>query len=153
MKWIALIAAVLQFLAFWFAAPELLGENTLKRFERGLNRLFTLIPMIAIPAGMVVYGGTFLTLAFLKIMKAQDSGIEVNEMTTYYVSLAIGTAAYFWFILRYKRIKQWLEQRVSKPLVEQLIHRSEVRKNALVIGAVLFSLGFILQVITIVLSS
>ncbi len=63
MKWLNLLGLSLQFFAFWFAAPELLGPQTLARFEKGLISILAKVPtlLIALVAtgagfGMSLYG-------------------------------------------------------------------------------------------------
>ncbi len=44
MKWFAIAGLIMQFVAFWLAAPELLGVDALKRFENGLVKLLSRLP-------------------------------------------------------------------------------------------------------------
>ena len=38
-----------------------------------------------------------------------------------------------------------LDKHLAQPLLQRLIHQSEIRKNALIVGAFLFTIGFAIQ--------
>ena len=152
MKWLAIIGLTLQFLAFWFAAPELLGEQTLQRFQNSLKKVLSVLPIIIILAIVFGYGLTFSIIGIMKGMRAAETGIEESEMYSYFIVMGICTLMYFVFLGFYKKIKYWLEQKLAIPLVNQLIQNSQARSSALVVGAVLFSLGFVIQIVVLVLS-
>tara|TARA_B110000046_G_scaffold183520_1_gene219774 strand:+ start:660 stop:848 length:189 start_codon:yes stop_codon:yes gene_type:complete len=59
---------------------------------------------------------------------------------------------YFIFIFASKRIQRWLAKTVADPLIDKLIDQGETRKNALIIGAVLFTVGFLVQTLSILFS-
>ncbi len=150
MKWVNAIGLLLQFIAFWLAAPELLGELTLRRFEKGLKKLVTLLPMIIIWVVILGYGVTSLILSLLKGFDAAKNGTTAESLTLFYIKLGVATIAYFVFMFFYKRIKKGLETKLAQPLVEKLINNTETRKQSLILGAILFSLGFMLQFIVAV---
>lgn len=150
MKWVNAIGLLLQFVAFWLAAPELLGEPTLRRFEKGLKKLVTQLPMIIIWIVILGYGVTSLVISLLKGWDAAKNGTSAESMTAFYITLGIASGLYFIFMIFYKRIKKGLETKLAQPLVEKLINNTETRKQSLILGAVLFSLGFMLQFIVIV---
>jgi hypothetical protein len=152
MKWIIATALILQFIAFWFAAPELLGEKTLKRMRLQLQKLLSFLPMLIIWVVVLGYGLTFTISGLIKAYKGATSGISQSEIVNYYVILGICTIAYFIFIFRYKKIKNALDQRLAMPLVNKLIERSEFRSTALTIGAILFTLGFIIQLAVVLMT-
>lgn len=151
MRWVNAIGLLLQFVAFWLAAPELLGEPTLRRFEKGLKKLVTQLPIIIIWIVIIGFGVTSLVLSLMKGLDAARNGITENEMNTFYIKLAIVSGLYFIFIAFYKRIKKGLKTKLAQPLVEKLINNTETRKQFLILGAVLFSLGFMLQFIVAVI--
>ncbi len=152
MKWINSFGLILQFLAFWFAAPELLGAATLQRFEAGLQKLIARLPVFLILIVVLAYGVTFTVLGVTKGIEAGKNGIEVSEYRSYIITMAVCSLLYLFFIIFYKRIKNWLEVKVAQPLTQRLIHNNETRKAALVTGAFLFTLGFIMQLIVVLLS-
>ena len=51
-----------------------------------------------------------------------------------------------------KRTQRWASAVLAEPLVQRLIHNNESRRLALVVGAILFTLGFLCQVVAVVLS-
>lgn len=152
MKWVNLFGLILQFAAFWFAAPELLGKSTLERFEIGLKRLVSAIPMIVIMLIILVYTATTAGYGIYKGMKGASEGLEEGEMVNYFITMGMAFTVYFIFIFLSKRIQFWLAKRVADPLIDRLINQGETRKQALIIGAVLFTLGFLLQSVSILFS-
>lgn len=151
MKWVNAIGLLLQFVAFWLAAPELLGEPTLRRFEKGLKKLVTQLPIIIIWIVILGFGITSLVISLMKGWDAARNGTTENEMNDFYIKLAIVCGLYFVFIAFYKQIKKGLETKLAQPLVEKLINNTETRKQSLILGAILFSLGFMLQFIVAII--
>lgn len=151
MKWVNAIGLLLQFIAFWLAAPELLGEPTLRRFEKGLKKLVTQLPIIIIWIVVLGYGITSISLSLIKGLDAAKNGITVESLTQFYILLGIFSFLYILFMVFYKRIKKGLETKLAQPLVEKLINNTETRKQALILGAVLFSVGFILQFVVVLI--
>jgi len=145
MKWINASGLILQFLAFWFAAPELLGESTLKRFESGLRKFIGRIPILLLMVGVLAYAFLFAVIGLMKGLDAAKHGMEETEMYRFFWVLGLSSLAYFVAIIFYKRILNWLDRKLALPLTEKLIHNNQTRKTALLIGGVLFSIGFILQ--------
>lgn len=150
MKWVNAIGLLLQFIAFWLAAPELLGENTLRRFEKGLKKLVSLLPLIIIWTVILTYGITSLVTSIVKGLDAAKNGTSTESLTSFYIILGVATFLYFLFMIFYKRIKKGLETKLAQPLVEKLINNTETRKQALILGAVFFSIGFMMQFIVAV---
>ena len=152
MKWLNLISIILQFVAFWFAAPELLGAATLKRFEIGLRKAIALLPMLVMFIVALGYGLTFSVLGLLKGIKGSKEGITISEFYSFITVLTIATLAYFVLIAFRKKLMAWLDIKLAKPLTEKLISNNEARSTALVIGAILFTLGFIVQLVVVLIS-
>jgi hypothetical protein len=145
MKWVNALGLTFQFISFWFAAPELLGEQTLKRMESGLKTLITKIPVILVMLFCCGYGLTFSVMGIVKGLNASKEGITASEYYSFMAVLTISLMIYLLFIIYYKRINRWLENSIAQPLTQRLIHNNEARQNALLIGAALFSIGFLLQ--------
>ena len=62
-KWTDRVGMILVFFAFWFAAPELLGEETLRRYTKG--GLFAASLLLACLVWLVVFiflGGSLLLI-------------------------------------------------------------------------------------------
>lgn len=151
MKWLNALGLLLQFLSFWFAAPELLGTSALKRFENALRKLLSLIPLLIVMIVIGGYGFSFCYIGITKGMQAAETGMEQGEIYQFYIVFIAATLAYFVFMFYYKRIRKWLDLKVALPLTEKLIHNNETRSTALIIGAVLFTIGFMLQFVLVLL--
>jgi hypothetical protein len=151
MKWINIIGLCLQFFAFWLAAPELLGAETMKRFESGLVKFVSRLPSISI--GLI---GLFAGIGMAAF--GIYSGLHASENSAsnpLKPMILIGVASAFYMlymIFFYKKLQNFIEQSFAKPLIEKLINNSESRKTALVFGAILFTAGFVLQLIVLVMS-
>lgn len=148
MKWINIIGFVFQFLSFWFAAPELLGSDTLKRFEEGLIKLMSRLPALLLGGGGVVFG---LMMGIYGVYKGASADAQTNYTQTFFIIIGI-SVLYFVLILFYKKIERWIERKFAKPTIENLIKNNESRKTALMIGAVLFTVGFMCQLVVMVLT-
>lgn len=152
MKWLNAFGLLLQFLSFWFAAPELLGDSFLKRMQGGLKAFVTKFSVVIFMIVILGYGLTFSVLGIVKGMKAAEEPISQNEMIRYYLVFGIATFAYLLFIFNFKKIKLWLDNKIAGPLVERLIQNPDLRKNALITGAILFTMGFLMQFFSIIIS-
>lgn len=151
MKWINAVGLILQFAAFWLVAPELLGESALKRFKNGLETFLARLPMAIFMIIILVFSFGFGGLGIWKGMQAAEHGIEAGEITRFYVLLGVGMLIYFVFLIFSKRMVRWISEKFSKPLVQKLIQEDRMRKNALVIGAILFTTGFLFQLAAILI--
>ena len=81
----------------------------------------------------------------LKGIEASEIGVEKAEMYRYYFVIVLSSVVYLVFMLFYKRIIKNLDKHLAQPLLQRLIHQSEIRKNALIVGAFLFTIGFAIQ--------
>ncbi len=152
MKWLSAFGLICQFVAFWFAAPELLGESTLTRMQHGIRKLVTWIPIIITLLIILSYGVTFIGISGYNTYQMYKNGEPVIDMYRYFIYMGIFTTLYMLFIFRYKKIRSYLENRVAIPLTDRLLNSNETRKNALIIGALLFTIGFVLQLVVVLLS-
>ena len=147
-KWLNLAGLVFQFVAFWFAAPELLGADTLKRFENGLVKTLSQLPGILLGvAGFAV--GTGLGIYGMYTGMQGDATKVVRAMI--WIGVLFGLYLIF-MIFYYKRLQHYLKHRVAEPLLQMLIANNEARKTALVVGAILFTVGFIAQLMAITIA-
>lgn len=73
MKWLTFFGLIFQFVAFWFAAPELLGGVTLKRFEKGLISFIRKLPTLLIVAIAVMLGLTIIIFGIQQGIKASEN--------------------------------------------------------------------------------
>jgi hypothetical protein len=148
MKWINILGLCLQFLAFWFAAPELLGVDALKRFEKGLIKLISNLP------GMV-FGFAGFSLGIILGVYGMKTGMEGNKDALIEALIIIGVVMVIYMVFMiffYKPLQRKLEKAVATPLLIKLINNNHARKTALITGALFFTLGFLLQLTAVVFS-
>lgn len=151
MKWLNILGLILQFLSFWLAAPELLGAATLKRFESGLIKIASRVPSIALGIIGLIFGIGMATYGTYTGMNAAE-GDSGDPFQTMMIILAISIAYMIYVFIFYKRIQRFLERVFAKPMINMLITNNESRKVSLIIGAVLFTIGFLCQLTALVLS-
>jgi len=152
MKWINALGLLLQFVSFWFAAPELLGVNTLKRFENSLRKFVASLPLIILMGIILVYAVSLSALGIFKGIEANEKGIAKSDMIQVYLTMGVCFLFYLVFLFFFKRLKKWLDINLAQPLVYGLINNNKTRSSALMVGAVLFTLGFLLQMLVVFLS-
>lgn len=152
MKWLNAAGLLLQFLSFWFAAPEILGDGFLKSMQAGLKSFVTKISVLVVIVVVLGYGLTFSIMGILKGMSASETPVTKSEMMQYYIAFGMATLLYLIFIFNYKKIRAYIDRRVAGPLIEKLIFNADLRKNALITGAILFTIGFLTQFMVILLS-
>ena len=90
MKWLNILGMLLQFLSFWCAAPELLGEPTMRRLETGMTRFVARIPVILVFGGMLLYAigmGIFGVVEGLRASRGESVPLDT---TSYYVFVGVG---------------------------------------------------------------
>jgi len=149
MKWLNALGMLFEFLSFWLAAPEILGNNGLNRLKHVLTMLITNLSVIVISLIVLGYGLGFTLTGIIQGLNASEFGATKAELIRYYLILFAGTALYFIFILRYRKIKAWIDTKIAVPLIENLINNDTLRKKSLVAGATLFTFGFLIQFIII----
>ncbi len=147
-KWITVAGLCMQFVAFWLAAPELLGVDALKRFENGLVKLLSRLPGYTI--GFIGFAtGVSLGVYGMMVGMKGDAALVKEAM----IWIGVVFLLYIMFVIFfYKRLQNYLKRNVAEPLIQNLITNNQTRKTALVAGAVLFSLGFVCQVVSIIIS-
>ncbi|MBL7953246.1 MAG: hypothetical protein JNM62_16180 [Flavobacteriales bacterium] len=152
LKWLNILGMVLQFISFWCAAPELLGESAMKRLENGMTRFVARIPVIIVFGSMMTYAlaaGLFGVYEGLSASRGEEPLVSTRY---YFLFMGFIMAVYLVFMVFYKRVLAYLEQRLAQPLVHHLVVNADARRNALVLGAVLLTLGFLLQLVVALLT-
>ena len=133
--WVNRVGIVLEFLSFWFAAPEILGEERLRalerRVERGISLLAVAMAMIAGLAGMMGLVG----LTAVTIM-----GEEAMADWGWVAGIALMAGIGMWLAIMY-------EQKALPRLLRVLADDTRIRRRSLAMGAVLFVVGFLLQLV------
>ena len=151
MKWINLTGLLLQFIAFWLAAPELLGQEALKRFEKGLVSFISTLPSILMGLLGIGFGASMAFYGISEGLKAAE-GAQTDIVQTMVLIAMISVILMVYFLVFAKRTQKWMKRKFAEPLMTRLIENNESRKQALIVAAVLFSIGFLLQVVAIALT-
>ncbi|MFT5511798.1 MAG: hypothetical protein ACI8SE_000191 [Bacteroidia bacterium] len=120
--------------------------------QSGIQKLVTYIPIIISLVVVFGYGLTFIGISAYNVYQMSKTGEVAINPTRYFVAFGIFTALYVVFIFRYKKIKAFLETKVAIPLTYKILHNGEMRKNALIIGAILFTIGFFAQLTAAILA-
>ena len=152
MKWLNILGMLLQFLSFWCAAPELLGEATMQRLEKGMTRFVARIPVIIVFGGMMAYAlaaGLFGVYEGITAARGEQPLISPRY---YFLFIGVAMVVYLTFMVFYKKILAYLERTLARPLVHRLVADGDARRKGLILGATLLTTGFILQFITAVLA-
>lgn len=128
-KIFTIIGLVLQFLAFWMAAPEILGADWLRKTEDLIRKMIRQFPQVILAVlgmalGMMFYFSKSSTIIFVLVL------------------IIIGLMLIF-----YKKLEQVLDEKISKPLIEKLILNDAFRFTLLKFAALFFTLGFVIQLI------
>lgn len=134
MQWIDRLGLVLHFLAFCLAVPGLLGAERLKGWRRQLEQLLM---------GVIIVMW-FLLLSFLWIMFSDLIPTEVVErMPTIWLT---STTAVLCVVCALPFIiPGGVHRRVVQPIMQQLADNPRSRYRFLAVGAILFILGFLMQ--------
>lgn len=130
-KILAISGLTLQFIAFFLAAPEFLGHSWLKRMEEILKKIISKIPNVL-----------FLLTGIL-------AGFLAGRLNVYYIISSLILSSLI--LYKYKSIEKWVNNHIATPLLNKLIVREKFRFTLFKIAAICISLGFIFQVISILI--
>jgi carbon starvation protein CstA len=145
LKVINILIDVLEFVSFWMVAPELLGEKRMKTIETAVRKTEPYMPGILVGASGTIIG---LTFSFLGIYMA-----STQYLMQWNIFLAVFMVIYILTILKYsKRFSAFLSNDFFGPFFQKLSDSEVFRKNALKLGAVLFTLSFVLKMVVDILS-
>jgi hypothetical protein len=136
---ITLTGMTMEFFSLWFVAPEILGEDRLARLEHWIER-----PLAYVVDHKQVYpiiGG--IAGGLLGILIDYLDITIVNTWITFFVAFIAGGFA-GWLVVT-------LADRGIPVILSELARDEQVRRRAIVVGAVLFIIGFILQVTGVIL--
>ncbi|MCU0392878.1 MAG: hypothetical protein MUE81_17350 [Thermoflexibacter sp.] len=134
MKWLNVLGMTLQFFSFWFAAPEILGEDKLKHYEEKIKKYISNLPTL-------IFGVPSLILLF--VFLSSNKAIESGGTGVFLLILAV--------IFR-KKIRIKFEEKIMQPLLDKLIESEDKRQDYLRIASILFTAGFILSIVATILS-
>ena len=129
MLWFDRMGMLLQFIAVFLMAPELLGQSGLHRFRQAISLGIQLSVLLPLGAGLIIitWAVTFRELAE-HLHRIVASGI---------LSLVVALVVYGGMLL--------VRRHVLSKLVEDLEDDEALRRRLLLLGGFLFSGGFFLQ--------
>ncbi|MGV0833631.1 hypothetical protein F0358_09105 [Empedobacter brevis] len=127
-KIFTILGLVLQFLAFWMAAPEILGVDWLRKTEGLIRKMISQLPQLILAVLGMVLGVMF-----------YHSMHSIFAFVVVIIIIAI-------LLLLYKKLGQVLDEKISKPLIKKLILNDTFRFTLLKFAALFFTLGFIIQI-------
>ena len=181
--WVNRVGIALEFLSFWFAAPEILGKRRLRAMERKVERVIRALPlallMLFFWTAMVVltvwfgilWGWRMLLVALavvlaigavLKIMLRQallDLVLLEWELVMMvgvfwklivespWSSVTLLLLLVFMMATGGMMLVHIYGPKVVQPLLRLLADDARIRQRSLAVGAVLFVVGFLLQLI------
>ena len=132
-KLLNLLGIVLEFLSFWFAAPEILGEERLRAMERGLEKGIKLLPAVVGARWTVLAVGMVVTVMVQVAMEEPRNLLGLTALT----AVAVGTGMAVVTIT--------LKEKVVEPVLRVLADDERIRQRSLAVGAVLFMVAFLFQ--------
>ena len=150
-KELEILALVLQFISFWFAAPEIVGERILKKLEAWFVNGIKIIVNIII-------GSFFLFIVYRSYVSGKVLGRWMGKQSPVFavVICSVILATILIIIIFRKRLmaadKKFTNityQRVVRPFFDMLIKKEDLRLRSLALGAILFTIGFALQIFVI----
>jgi hypothetical protein len=133
-KALSILSITLQFVSFWLAAPEILGREWLKRTEGFIRGGIMFIPSILL--GIV---GMAIGYLFMEGIDNLNLKLLIPTILVFIITIIFS-----------KKLKSWLDKKISVPILNKLIINDSFRFTLLKLGAFLFTLGFFLQIITII---
>ena len=189
--WVNRVGILLEFLSFWFAAPEILGEERLRALERRVEREIE-DRLLVLPAVLLW------ALVFIVIVAIRKSRPEVELLFEGWDSstdLVVGAPALvfalIWILLKgtwralaltlvlalaatlcvlalagWTNVRIWIllviawaiwlgailatitEFKITPRVLRVLTDDQRIRQRSLAVGAVLFVVGFLLQLVT-----
>ena len=149
MKWINALGLLLQFISFWLAAPEIIGDNGLMRMQNLIKKLISNLSVIILSLFILSITLYFAITGIMKGITASTAGISAEELTRYYIILGFSMLLYVLFMFRFRYIRNAIDEKIAAPLLDKYIHNDRLRKNSLITGALLFTVGFLMQFIII----
>ena len=137
--WVNRVGIVLEFLSFWLAAPEILGEERLKALERRLEKEIKQLPdllavLVAALAGMLA------AVVLMLVVAGEVTPVAAVAGVVLMVVAAVATAAA-------AVVANKLQEKIAAPALRVLADDKRIRQRSLAVGGVLFVVGFLLQLI------
>jgi hypothetical protein len=147
-KALNLLGIVLEFLSFWFAAPEILGERRLRAIERRLEKGIEKSPLtllwVAMVAALALMWVVTMAMCWvtLRLMLVGMTPVDVLANVLAVVVMALLPMCVLSAALT---VAIKLQEKVVPPLLRVLADDERIRQRSLVVGAVLFMIAFLCQ--------
>jgi hypothetical protein len=139
-EWVNRIGLLFDFISFWLVAPEILGEERLRKLEniiengiRGCGAISTLLA-----TGLLIVLGSYL----LGSISAQTN--KFNNLMSY-VLFCPGLFLLLFLINLVRTTADNIIWRTAKRVLNLLADDSQIRQRSLTVGVVIYILGFIIQ--------
>ena len=145
--WLNRVGMILGFFAFWFAAPEFIGEARLRTWEQSLAKILK-----KIGNNLPLIFGLF-TISFCAIYLAHHWPTKaemIENLREQWLPWVHSRRRYSWSQYLLSLTGPAVLQVVGKlgpPLIAKMANDSKVRQTSLALGAMLFTMSFILQFI------
>jgi len=139
--WLNRTGLALGFCSFWLAAPELIGEVRLKMWEQKLAK------------GLFRLPGILDSLFTISIMIGCWALVFINWKAKRWLFHAVDIPNWWLWIFYLLFAVLVCAKLTVKPLVAWFSKRERVRQNALIVGAVLFTASFLLELLATVPAS
>ncbi len=139
-EWLNRIGLLFDFISFWLVAPEILGEERLRKLEniiengiRGCGAISTLLI-----TGLLIVLGSYL----LGSISTQTN--KFNNLMSY-VLFCPGLFLLLFLINLVRTTADNVIWRTAKRVLNLLADDSQIRQRSLTVGVVFYILGFIIQ--------
>jgi hypothetical protein len=137
-------AIILEFLSFWFVAPELLGEERLRKLENWIENFLGFVPhvfetleseqinskqdaLVFTLHMLFAIGGLYL---FVRIFNDNDLPNLLKGQSLGWTGLVVWATVYFSFM--------WITPRLASAGLKLLAGNDKLRQALLILGAILF---------------
>jgi hypothetical protein len=144
MKLITVLGMLLQYFAFFFALPELLGQDRLIQLNQWFLKVIKIIPFVTsgllcsiLGLIMGVWGGTL------------GDDVSSTQRIIYY-TVVISTLIFAILISVFqKSVIRFLSNRIANPLAKRLSESSDFRLRALKFAALFYTFGLALLIFAV----
>ena len=140
---------ILGFISFWFMTPQFLGKQRLLRLRDLLSRGIRELPEIA---SAIVYGILFFVPVggFVFLLWSNRLGFSPYSNWKHWLvgdilELLVRVLALPLAVIAEVLALEFVTKHIATPLLTKLADNSRLRKNSLILGAILCVCAFILQ--------
>lgn len=137
--WVNRSGMILSFVAFWFAAPEFIGDKRLRAWEQALLQRGLLKLPVAAKAMMLITMDCIIGLYFLRwVWSGRGKLADITPVQLATLGIVSATAIFF----------ESIADNILRPVTAKLVSRltdADVRQHSLFFGAALFTISFVLQ--------